>query len=225
MDAPRRALSRTPAGDLRAACLRVAIAIVGEQGIESLSLREVARRLGVSHQAPYRHFPSRDHLIAAMADEAFVAFAAALDARPRHPDPRDDLAAMGLAYIAHALREPLHYRLMFGTPLPDPAAHPQMLTSAHHAFRMLLDGILRLRGLEAERATDEARTAAEHDALYVWSTMHGLSSLVQGQALATSGLPTETLEVAIRHVIARIGTGLGQPPRNDTGDGGRQGRP
>ncbi len=50
--------------DLKEACIQAAREVIAEQGVESLSMRDVSRKLGVSHQAPYRHFPSRDHLLA-----------------------------------------------------------------------------------------------------------------------------------------------------------------
>ncbi|MCG8692745.1 MAG: TetR/AcrR family transcriptional regulator, partial [Minwuiales bacterium] len=65
--------------DLREACVREALAIIDTSGVEELSLREVARRLGVSHQAPYRHFPSRDHILAEIVTRAFESFARYLD--------------------------------------------------------------------------------------------------------------------------------------------------
>jgi AcrR family transcriptional regulator len=99
-------------------CVRAAHAIIDAEGVEALSLREVARRLGVSHQAPYKHFASRDHLLAEVVRRAFEAFARHLDARPAGATADEDLAAMGRAYLAYAHTHPLQYRLMFGTPLP-----------------------------------------------------------------------------------------------------------
>ncbi len=106
-----------PTLDVREACIDEALVIIEAEGIEALSLREVARRLGVSHQAPYKHYPSRDHLLAEVVRRAFAAFADHLDARPRKADPFADLHAMGQAYLDYALRHPLQYRLIFGTPL------------------------------------------------------------------------------------------------------------
>jgi len=74
---------RAKTRNLRESCVLEAMAIIGETGIEELSLREVARRLGVSHQALYKHFPSRDHLLAEIVSRAFAAFAQHLDARRR----------------------------------------------------------------------------------------------------------------------------------------------
>ena len=152
-------------------------AIIAEHGVEGLSLREVARRLGVSHQAPYKHYPSRDHLLAEVIARAYAAFAAHLDARPHHDDPHADLHAMGEAYLSYALSHPLEYRLMFGTPLPDPAAHPDMMRQSRHAFALLRDAIARLDRPEAGHA------APELDAMYVWATVHGLASLIIRQRI------------------------------------------
>gem|GEM_PF-1537080 len=124
-------------GDLREACIREALAIIEVGGVESLSLREVARRLGVSHQAPYKHFPDRDHILAEIVRRAFESFATYLDSRPLTGDPINDMHEMGMAYLRYARTHPLQYRLMFSTPLPDPAQHPQMMQSARHAFDLL----------------------------------------------------------------------------------------
>jgi AcrR family transcriptional regulator len=198
--------------DLREACVEEARTIIAEHGVESLSLREVARRLGVSHQAPYKHYPSRDHLLAEIVARAYASFAAHLDARPHHDDPHDDLRAMGEAYVGYALSHPLEYRLMFGTPLPDPAAHPEMMRQSQHAFSILRDAIARLD----RRSVSDA--SPELDAMYVWATVHGLASVMQSSVKAALGLGTETLAATPAHVLMRIGTGLGQaspavPPR------------
>lgn len=188
--------------DLREASIAEARAIIAEHGVEGLSLREVARRLGVSHQAPYRHFPSRDHLLAEVVARAYASFAAHLDGRPHHDDPHADLRAMGEAYVGYALAHPLEYRLMFGTPLPDPAAHPEMMRRARHAFALLRDAIARLPGTAGDTAMPDL------DAMYVWATVHGLASAMQGSVVGTLGLDAGTLAAMPGHVLSRIGTGL-----------------
>ena len=71
------------------------MAIIAEQGLDGLSLRDVARRLGVSHQAPYKHFESRDHILAEIVSRAYADFASYLDKRTRGKDPYDDLGKLG----------------------------------------------------------------------------------------------------------------------------------
>lgn len=200
------------AESLRERCVAEALAIVDAEGVEGLSLREVARRLRVSHQAPYKHFASRDHLLAEIVSRAFQAFGAHLDARPRVRRSRAgvghaaaDLAAMGRAYLDYARLYPLQYRLMFGTPLPDPAAHPTMMASAQHAFAMLRDGLKRMH---AEEGRVAGSNAIDRDALFVWAALHGMASIGHAPALERLGLSASLLAGAESHGLARIGDAL-----------------
>lgn len=171
--------------DLREACIAEAMSIIASDGVERLSLRDVARRLGVSHQAPYKHFASRDHILAEIVARAFADFARHLDAHPRTCDPDIDMGRMGRAYLAYADDHPLAYRLMFGTPLPDAAEHPEMMRQARHAFALLCDGLRRKADSErASRSEDQIIL----DALFVWSGLHGLASIASSSAIATLSL-------------------------------------
>ncbi len=190
--------------DVREASVREALAIIAEHGVERLSLREVARRLGVSHQAPYKHFPSRDHLLAEVIARAFSSFADRLDARERSDDPAADLEAMGHAYLGFALERPLEYRLMFGTPLPEPAEHPTMLRQARHAFNLLEVAIGRLH---AAQGRDDPELAAR-DALHVWATMHGLAGILRNDALSSLEISAEVLSSSVPHSFGRLSMGL-----------------
>lgn len=194
-----------PPRELREACIDEALAIIGQRGVEALSLREVARRLGVSHQAPYRHYPSRDHLLAEVVRRAFAAFADHLDARPRAADPFADLHAMGRAYLDYALRHPLQYRLIFGTPLPDAKAHPEMMTRGRHAFALLEQAIA---ALDAARPAAARPADPRLDALHVWSALHGLASIAQTSALRSLSLPPSVMQAMEAHVMARMEEGL-----------------
>src|SRR5688500_9033811 len=93
-------------GDLRQAVLGTAGEMMEKEGLAALSMREVARRAGVSHNAPYRHFPDRDSLLRALAAEGFERLGDALQSRPRRE--------MGEAYVDFALAHPERFRLMFG---------------------------------------------------------------------------------------------------------------
>jgi AcrR family transcriptional regulator len=201
------AKSRTPkTRDLREACIAEGLRIVAEQGIEALSLREVARRLGVSHQAPYKHFPSRDHILAEMVRQSYVSFADFLRNRPVTGEPPGDLAAMGQAYLEYALSHPLQYRLMFGTPLPEPAEHPEMLEEARHAFRMLRRGVADVHAMTSGAGPHE-RT--DYDALFIWATLHGLAMIMQSTVLPSLDLEPEVLEQMPLATLERIGWMLG----------------
>ncbi len=166
------------AADLKEACVRAAREVISEQGIEQLSLRDVARRLGVSHQAPYRHFPSRDHLLAEVIARCFREFALYLDERPPHERPEDDLAALGRRYLEYAALHPLEYRLMFGTPWPEPAAHPALVKDAAHAFDILRSALRRVHG-----SGRSERARVDLDAMFIWANMHGLASITQSNVM------------------------------------------
>lgn len=187
--------------DLREACIEEALKIIETEGVENLSMREVSRRLDVSHQAPYKHFPSRDHILAEVVRRAFEGFARYLDEKLRTGDPYTDLTVMGRAYLDFARAHPLQYRLMFGTPLPDPAEHPAMMESAQQAFALLRDCLAQLPETQLHQA--------ELDALFVWSTMHGFASIMQTHALDKLNLSVEVLENAARHTLYRVGVALG----------------
>lgn len=94
-------------GDLRAALVEAAVELIGERGVRGFSLAEVSRRLGVSAGAPYRHFPDREALLAAVAARAYEIFGqmlgtAAPDAEGRDLSPADRLAAMAGGYVRFA---------------------------------------------------------------------------------------------------------------------------
>lgn len=159
----------------------------------------------MSHQAPYKHFASRDHILAAVATRSFDHFAAALEAArtAAPPDPAARLEALGVAYFAYARQHPLQYRLMFGTPLPEGQAHPGMMASARHAFDLLRQAIA---GLAVQPA---GPPSVPLDALFVWAAIHGLSTILQSQVLDTLGLTSDEQAAATRRMLDRIGLALG----------------
>ena len=197
---------RSKPTDLREACVREALKIVASDGLEALSLRDVARRLGVSHQAPYKHFASRDHILAEVVGRAYAEFARHLDARQRDADPYRDLGELGQSYLDYARKRPLNYQLMFGTPLPDPAKHPEMMVHARHAFAVLRQAIACLPRRQPE-------TAADLDALFAWSAVHGLASILETRAGEQVGFDAAVLDAASMHLLRRIGEALGGPRR------------
>src|SRR5690349_16003682 len=108
-------------GDLRNALLTAALAIVEENGLEGLSLRKVAARVGVSHAAPEHHFPTLRHLQNAMATIGFELFVRSIDdERAASSDSREEqLRAAARGYLAYAKAHPALFRLMFTSNLLD----------------------------------------------------------------------------------------------------------
>jgi AcrR family transcriptional regulator len=138
-------------GELRQTVLQAAGDILEKEGLEALSVRELARRAGVSHNAPYRHFPDRASLHAALAAEGFEMLDHALQSRPRRE--------MGEAYVGFALAHPERFRLMFGG-----------LAGLEPRERWVYEGLLESFADLGEDAPYAAAAA--------WGLMHGLSHLL-----------------------------------------------
>ena len=163
--------------NLKEACIQAAREVIAEQGVEGLSMRDVARRLEISHQAPYRHFASRDHLLAEIMRRCFEDFAQFLDQSSKHNQP-EALRGMGEAYLDYAAAKPLEYRLMFGTPWPEPADHPELVKHAVHAFDLLRQNLLKQHGQKGSE-----KKQAELEAMFIWSLLHGYASIEQSNVM------------------------------------------
>lgn len=191
-----------PIKDLKDACVEAARESIALHGIEQLSLRDVARRLGVSHQAPYRHYPSRDHLLTEVMRRCFQQFAKHLDARERSEDPRKELAELGRQYISFALTHPLEYKLMFSTPWPQTAEHPELVRDATHAFDILRNALARIHQVTLPN------NQVDQDALFIWSTMHGLAGVMSSNCIHHLQLIQDTKAEIPEHVIKMIGMAM-----------------
>lgn len=188
---------------LKEACLRAAREAIAEHGVEQLSLREVARRLGVSHQAPYRHYPSRDHLLVEVMRRCFRDFAVFLDDRGSHADPRQDLGALGVRYLEYAERHAVEYRLMFGTPWPEVGGELGLAADAAHAFDVLQRVLRRVHGEQAS-----ARRRVDLDAMFIWANMHGMATLTQSSVMAHLALAPQVAGGAAAHMFEMIGAAM-----------------
>jgi AcrR family transcriptional regulator len=144
-------------GNLRMALLRAAGKRLEKQGVAALSLREAARRSGVSHNAPYRHFADREALLAALAAQGFERLSQAMRGQAGR--------SMGEAYVRFALQHPQRFRLMFGAQI-GLEKYPQLRAAAARAFDQLQAAFSGYGG--------DARSAAAA----AWSLVHGLSHLI-----------------------------------------------
>jgi len=179
--------------NLRETLLSAAISLIGEVGPAAFTLREVARRAGVSHNAPYRHFRNREDLIAAVASEGFRELAKAMHAAAeKQNNAFDRLKHAGLAYVGFALRKPEHFTVMFDVPRSEDLS-PEAATAAKEAFAELS---LLVQAIQADGRF--ARIDPQQQALYAWSTVHGIAKL------ATAGrLPYHT-KSGIMHFAAFV---------------------
>jgi AcrR family transcriptional regulator len=169
-------------GDLRRALIETALQLVTEDQDWTFSLREVARRAGVSHRAPYNHFPEKLDLLAAVAAVGFdrlhdglARATAAID------DPEALLDVICRTYVRLGLENPALYRLMFGPVLSDTGAgdRPTVARAAGDRARSVLEDAI-LRGARA--GVFAVSPDSQHDAILAafaaWSAVHGLTMLV-----------------------------------------------
>ena len=160
-------------GDLRPALLQASLALIEEGGIGALSLREVARKAGVSHNAPYHHFKDRGSLLAALAEDGFGTLAREMAAaRAAAPDSQARLEACGQAYVRFALRSPARFRLMFRPELTGPDEQAAVAVSARGALDTLAGAIA-----EAQAAGLAPAGDLEPMVLTCWAAVHGVASL------------------------------------------------
>jgi AcrR family transcriptional regulator len=171
-------------GDLRTALLAVADQLIDEAEAGAISLREVARRAGVSAPATYRHFRDKEALLAALATKGFDDFRAELTAAVA--GAADPLAAMGQAYVRFAVARPGRFRLMYGPAIAERARYPDLQA----AWMAASDGMRAALMPTSAAAPDAALTS-----LKLWCMVHGLSQLILDGMLP--GYEPETLARAI----------------------------
>ena len=149
-------------GELRNGLLEAARAILEEESLAELTLRAVARKAGVSHAAPYRHFPNHEALLVELGLEGFAELRTYIVEAAKVPGPESDrIANIGAAYMRFVAQRPALARLMFGSQLPNRDQFPEL-------------------GLRADSIGQEIGNALHDSALglAVWSAVHGLAMLV-----------------------------------------------
>ena len=159
-----------PHGDVPRLVLDAALAIIETSGAETLSMREVARRAGVSHQAPYHYFGDRSGIFAAIAEEGFIGLAEGF--RIALTDEENPAKCSLAAYVHFALEHRGHFRVMFRPDISGVVTHPTTKNAADSAYDELMNLVNRTIGMPAD-----AHTAATWATL-LWSVAHGLATLL-----------------------------------------------
>jgi AcrR family transcriptional regulator len=163
-------------GNLRETLLQGAVRVIAEVGPAAFTLREVARRAGVSHNAPYRHFRDKDALLATVAAQGFRELTRAMREAGERPskvplNALEKLKQSGLAYVAFAVRRPEHFTVMFDAPVVT-SKDPEYAQAPQEAFNTLVNYI---RNCQEEGQLPAGNTLER--ALYAWSLVHGIAKL------------------------------------------------
>ncbi len=191
-------------GDLRRSLLDAALGLVASHGVQGFTLREAARAANVSHNAPYRHFPSRTHLLVELATEGQGHLLNALEAAvARTADHRDRIVRMGIAYMEFAISHAAHFRVMFSS---DVARNRTAdLTAAQNATFQFFESEL----LASEQAGLIRKGAVQQHALVGWSALHGAALLVldgvlDNTAIAARRKPREIASLVLESLLKGI---------------------
>jgi AcrR family transcriptional regulator len=167
-------------GNLKSVLLKAAFKLIEKMGLDGFTLREVARKAGVSHNAPYRHFPSKESLVAALATESFRQLHQALQvAIAECAEPAGRLHDAAIAYLRFALKNPSRFNIMFHSTF-DREAYPEYVA----AYTGLLDLLSELIEQHSNLTTPR-ETAGE----LVWASIHGIAELGLARRLRHGSQP------------------------------------
>ena len=163
-------------GDLRQAILTAACECLKTENADGLSLRALAREIGVSQTAPYRHFDSRNALFAGIATWGFQILERELEVclQGQVKSSPDAMIEMGLTYLSFSEAHCEKYQLFFDSSMVDFDEYPDLQDASGHCFELMLEVI------EAGQCAGVYRVqAVEQLAAHVWSGLHGIASLIQ----------------------------------------------
>ncbi|MEU8296652.1 TetR/AcrR family transcriptional regulator [Micromonospora sp. NPDC048909] len=178
-------------GDLRRALLDAAVEVIEESGPAAVSLRDLARRAGVSHAAPAHHFGDKAGLLTVLAVQGFEMLAEALRGAG------DDLLDAGVAYVDFAVRHRAHFEVMFRPELYRADA-PEVRAAREGAGDALRAGVA------GRPARDGGPADPGRDALAAWSIVHGFATLWLAGALPArvGDDPQRAARAVIRRLFA-----------------------
>ena len=187
-------------GDLKRALTEAALGLVTEKGPKGFTLREVARRAGVSAAAPYRHFSDKAQLLAAVATEGFIQLHETLSAvaTTEKADLTRQVLDMGRAYVRWAVTHADYYQVMFGSEL-DKSDKPELLTAGARAFDDLLDAIVGCQQANLLPVGDPREIAGP-----TWSLLHGIALLTIGSDFSHVGIREDPQALAERSLTALL---------------------
>ena len=185
-----------PRGVMREKMIEIGEALLNEKGAAEFSLREIARRLGVSHNAPHKHFPGKEALLAEIATRGFQRLNETIERSAASGDIPQGVTR-GVAYVRFAVENPVLFRLMFANP-----AHPGMDAQIASASAAGLGGLADfMKAFYTEDRYIDAAIAA-------WSIVHGLAVLLLEDRIPNEMIAGRSAERLADDVLTTLHMGL-----------------
>ena len=174
-------------GNLRDDILKAAYNFVKENGYAAMSLRGIAEECNVSATAIYRHYETKEHLLADVVAEGFVEFNTSVEGKEE-----DDIFQRCENYLAFAFDNYNIYDLLFSQSVVEFLNFPQILEVADKAFESLLESVK-----EHDKSLNDL--SASNKAIHIWSFLHGMSSISKKMDVAFN-LPDSEMPIPVRSV-------------------------
>jgi AcrR family transcriptional regulator len=192
-------------GNLKNVLIEAAISQIAAHGARALSLRELARSIGVSHASTYLHFPSKESVLATIAEQGFEKLTRAMEAaaRPHTGDPVEMLQATGVAYVDFGVSYPHHLQVMFGDLITHHKNYPTLVEASKKAYEVLVSVV--------REGQQTGRIGAQNERLVTlaaWAQVHGLAMLIASGQVRSEGSERIEHKSLAASVIALLRDGL-----------------
>jgi AcrR family transcriptional regulator len=195
-------------GDLRRALVESASDLLKEKGPAGVTLREAARRAGVTHAAPYRHFADKEALLAELAADGFVRLRAEIEEAMGGVAPDLLLETLGVVYVRFARKNPSQFRVMFGAEIGDKRRYAELMRADQAVFDLCVGAIRTMQESGHMTPGNPARMGLVH-----WSMLHGVAALVVDGQMERAGVRDEQIDEFARRVARTGALGLMHWPR------------
>lgn len=188
-------------GDLKNALIKAGVEILAKEGVGGLSLRKVAQHAGVSHSAPYAHFPDKQSLIAAISTEGFNQLYTELEAAvsPHSKNPKKQLIEGAKAYVRFAEKNTDTFKIMFSGVLEKEKDYPSFVEISSKTFKLVVDVVR-----ACQDAGNLPTAPADLMAVSVWGQVHGILSLALEGQVSHMVLDKHTIQEVVSFSIEQI---------------------
>ena len=188
-------------GDLKNALIKAGVEILAKEGVGGLSLRKVAQRAGVSHSAPYAHFPDKQSLIAAISTEGFNQLYNELEAAiyPHAKSPKKQLVEGAQVYVRFALKNSDTFKIMFSGVLEKEKDYPSFVEISSKTFKLVMEVVQ-----ACQNAGVLPTAPANLMAVSVWGQVHGIVSLALEGQISHTLLEKKNIESIVSFAMEQM---------------------